>query len=295
MRLRLPTPPRFRFATTVRSHGWSELAPFRATDDGERLETVVDLGDRAAIPLTLREASGRVVVDSPARVDAVRRERVRRAARRVLNLELDLRPFYDVVRDEPRLRGLEALGAGRLLRGASAFEDLVKLVLTTNCSWALTRRMVAALVEGLGAEAAEGRRAFPGPAALAAVGADRLRREFGLGYRAPYVAELAERAADGRLDPEAWERADAPLDELRASLLELPGVGPYVAENVLKLLGRPDGLGLDSWLRASYATVYHGGRRVSDRTIARRYRRAGSWAGLALWCDMTADRMPPAR
>src|SRR5260370_35068872 len=30
------------------------------------------------------------------------------------------------------------------------------------------------------------------------------------------------------------------------------GVGPYAAENVLKLLGRYDGLALDSWTRAKF-------------------------------------------
>ena len=46
---------------------------------------------------------------------------------------------------------------------------------------------------------------------------------------------------------------------------------------------------LDSWLRAKYARIYHAGRRVTDRTIARRYARQGPWAGLTLWCDMTRD------
>ena len=72
-------------------------------------------------------------------------------------------------------------------------------------------------------------------------------------------------------------------------MLKLPGVGPYVAENLLRLMGRPAGLALDSWLRGKYARRYHGGRRVSDRTIARRYGRHGRWAGLTLWCDMTRD------
>lgn len=42
-------------------------------------------------------------------------------------------------------------------------------------------------------------------------------------------------------------------------------------------------------LQAWYARVYHGGRRVSDRTIARRYAKLGQWGGLAAWCEMTRD------
>ena len=35
--------------------------------------------------------------------------------------------------------------------------------------------------------------------------------------------------------------------------------------------------------------VYHGGRPVIDRTIARRYAKLGRWAGLAIWLDLTRE------
>ncbi len=76
---------------------------------------------------------------------------------------------------------------------------------------------------------------------------------------------------------------------LRRELLARPGVGPYVAENVLKLMGKPCGLALDSWMRAKFARLHHRGRRVADSTIARHYAGLGSWAGLAAWCDLTRD------
>jgi 3-methyladenine DNA glycosylase/8-oxoguanine DNA glycosylase len=100
---------------------------------------------------------------------------------------------------------------------------------------------------------------------------------------------MAELVEHGQIDPEAWEADNREPAELRREMLTLPGVGPYVAENMLRFLGRPRGLGLDSWLRAKYFRMHHGGRRVTDRTIARRYRPFGPWAGLALWCEMTRD------
>ena len=103
------------------------------------------------------------------------------------------------------------------------------------------------------------------------------------------VRDLARRVAEGAVDPESWAREEADPDAVRQEILSLPGAGPYVADSLLRLLGRPSGLGLDSWLRSKYARVYHGGRRVTDRTIARRYARWGGWGGLALWCDMTRD------
>jgi hypothetical protein len=65
------------------------------------------------------------------------------------------------------------------------------------------------------------------------------------------------------------------------------GVGSYAAENLLKLIGRYDGLALDSWTRAQFAKTRNQGRSASDKKISRFYSRFNSWRGLALWCDMT--------
>jgi 3-methyladenine DNA glycosylase/8-oxoguanine DNA glycosylase len=97
--------------------------------------------------------------------------------------------------------------------------------------------------------------------------------------------------ASGEIDPESWEK-DSP-EEIRARVLELRGMGPYVADQLLRMLGHYEGLALDSWCRAQYARRYHRGRRVSDRTIARRYTRYGPYRGLALWCDLTRDWFGP--
>ena len=48
-----------------------------------------------------------------------------------------------------------------MLRSPTVFEDLVKMICTTNCSWALTEKMVTGLVENLGRETNDGRRSFP--------------------------------------------------------------------------------------------------------------------------------------
>jgi 3-methyladenine DNA glycosylase/8-oxoguanine DNA glycosylase len=67
------------------------------------------------------------------------------------------------------------------------------------------------------------------------------------------------------------------------------GVGDYAAENLLKLLGRYDGLALDSWTRARFYQLRNNGRQANDKKIARYYSRFNEWRGLALWCDVTRD------
>jgi len=89
------------------------------------------------------------------------------------------------------------------------------------------------------------------------------------GYRAPYLKELAQRVAAGALDVESWLTNAAPLDDLIKEMKSVKGVGNYAAENLLKLIGRYDGLALDSWTRAQFARARNNGRAASDKKIAR--------------------------
>jgi 3-methyladenine DNA glycosylase/8-oxoguanine DNA glycosylase len=217
----------------------------------------------------------------------------------VLRLDQDLSGFYALVADDPDL-AWAASGAGRLIRSPTVFEDVVKTVCTTNCSWSATRRMVAALVEHLGQPAPGAPpdgprgRAFPTPTAMAAAPEGFYRDVARAGYRGRYLRALAQSVADGSLDLEALGRStpeELPDDELAARLLALPGVGPYAAAHVMTLLGRYSRLVLDSWTRPTYARLA-GRPAVTDAAIARRFRRYGRWAGLAFWLYLTAGWAP---
>jgi N-glycosylase/DNA lyase len=207
----------------------------------------------------------------------------------MLRLDDNLDDFYQLVDNDREFDWIRNQGAGRLLRSPTVFEDLVKMICTTNCSWALTQKMVTGLVENLGRQSDDGQRAFPTPEAMALMPLKFYADEVRAGYRAPYFKELAERVASGDLNVEAWLKSSQPTEELMKEMRGVKGVGPYAAENVLKLIGRYDGLALDSWTRAKFFTVRNNGRKASDKKIARFYSRFGEWRGLALWCDMTHD------
>ena len=100
--------------------------------------------------------------------------------------------------------------------------------------------------------------------------------------------------AKGEADPASWDTDPREAPVLREEILKLPGVGPYVAENLLKFVGKPDGLALDSAIRAEYSERYHGGRKIKDRTIEKRVATLGRWAGLALWFDLWREWDPSA-
>src|SRR6266540_2430066 len=188
-------------------------------------------------------------------------------------------------------------GAGGMVRSPTVFEEVVKTICTTNCTWSATKRMVGALVEHLGAPAPGAPRdgpygrAFPTPRAMAEASEGFYREVARAGYRGPHLLSVARSVSGGDLDLETLGRAspeDLPDAELERRLLALPGVGPYAAAHVMLTLGRYSKLILDSWTRPAYAR--HVGRKaVSDAAMARRFRRYGPYAGLAFWLILTRD------
>ena len=210
-----------------------------------------------------------------------------RSVRRILNLDEDLSEFYGLVADDPDL-SWSVTGAGRMLRTPTVFEAVVKTITTTNVAWSATVRMVSALVEHLGEPAPTGAHAFPTVEAMASVPESFYRDVVRAGYRSAYLHALATGVVAGAFDVEALgAESDVADDEVAVQLLALPGIGPYGAAHLMMLLGRHSRLILDSWTRPKYARV--NGRKASDATVERRFRRYGKYSGLAFWLYLTKD------
>ena len=289
MELKIPAPRNFSYRRTVASHGWYQLPPFALDTKTWQLSRVIDLGPKPPVTVFMSGLKNHVRVTTARPLNKSEAATVLRDCRHILRLDDDLSRFYEVIREDPEFAWIGEQGAGRLLRSPTVFEDLVKMICTTNCSWALTLNMVQGLVDNLGREANDGRRSFPNAEALAAMPLKFFVDEVRSGYRAPYLKELAERVASGELNVEEWLASELPTAELIKQIKGVKGVGPYAAENLLKLLGRYDGLALDSWTRARFFEIRNNGRKANDKKIARYYSRFNEWRGLALWCDVTHD------
>jgi N-glycosylase/DNA lyase len=275
-------PPRdFSFSRTVLSHGWYALPPFRY-DAATGLLSGTTALDRTTVPWELFEAGPLLRLRIPHTVPPPVRLRLKTVVRSCLRLDEDFAEFHAAMRQLPACRWIARSRSGRLLRAPTVWEDALKLLLTTNCSWALTEAMVGRVMRTFSADGA-----FPSPEAIARSNERVLRTRCALGYRAPFVLEFARRVAGGSLEIESWRTAGEETDALYAAIRAVRGFGPYAAGNLLKLLGRYDYLGLDSWVRARYAALHAGGRAVSDRTIERRYSAFGRWRGLVFWLEMT--------
>lgn len=220
--------------------------------------------------------------------------KVEAAVRGILNLDLDLSSFYALAADDPELAWVTD-GAGRMIRSPTVFEEVVKTICTTNCSWSATTMMVGRLVDQLGEEVAGRvpaempRRAFPSPQAMAEQPEEFYRESIRAGYRSAYLVQLARGVSDGDIDIESLTGSSERSDEdVKQELLALPGVGPYAAAHIMLMLGRYSDLILDSWTRPKYARL-RGKKEVGDPAIVRRFRRYGPYAGLAFWLYVTSD------
>ena len=311
--MRVPQP--FDLALVVQSHGWYDLAPWSWDATRRLLARPLRLSSGRVVQAELVEGPGGLILRALAagRTSAAESAEIRTQLATCLALQEDLTPFRELatalevrratVRDTtaraadlPDLRWALERGAGRLLRSPTVFEDAVKTLCTTNCTWASTRTMVANLcrrlgdpVPGAGRPADATARAFPTPEAMAGLSERRYRDELRVGYRAPFLRRLARQVASGRLDLEALRDPSLPSAALLDRLLALDGFGPYAAQHLARLLGRHDFLALDSWTRQKLRTLRGRRRQPTDRAIARWYAPYGPWAGLAMWLEVTAD------
>ncbi|MGI8642063.1 MAG: DNA-3-methyladenine glycosylase family protein [Pyrinomonadaceae bacterium] len=278
----LETPENFNFTRTVFSHGWCELLPFELDKENWRLSYVFN-NSKIPVSATISETAGKLKIEiSDGKINE---EKIRRDVRHILRLDDDLSEFYKLTKKE--LAWISETNTGRMLRSPTVFEDLVKTVCTTNCSWALTKKMTTNLVEKLGTPTKNDKKAFPTAEQMASQSAEFYKNEIRAGYRAPYFAELAEKVAGGKINPESWLDSDLPTKELKREMKTIKGVGDYAAENLLKLVGRYDGLALDSWLRSQFYKKHNGETICDDKQIEKFYERFAHWRGLVMWCDMT--------
>jgi N-glycosylase/DNA lyase len=289
MQITIPVPREFNYKRTLYSHGWYSLAPFAIDESKHELARVLDIGSAQPITVSIAGTKRALVVTFQKNPGKRAVERITRDVRHIFRLDDDMSEFYCEVASDPDFAWLKKQGAGRMLRSPTVWEDLVKSLATTNCSWSLTEAMVNGLVNKLGRESSDGRRQFPTAEAMASMSEKFYRDEIRAGYRSPYFKELAERVVEGDLDVESWLTSDLPTDLLKKEMKRVKGVGDYAAENLLKLVGRYDVLALDSWIRAKFAKTHNNGRKASDKRIAKHYARFNTWRGLALWCDMTKD------
>ena len=272
------------------SHGWYLLAPCRWSRDEQTFRRADVLGGKA-VDLTITFSGSALRI-----AGANDSKELRAKMSRMFQLQVETAEFVLLTRDSPSHAWVGESGFGRLLCGATLFEDVVKIITTTNTMWRQTMRMCELLCETYGRHSPSGAAAFPEPEDIARVSVDELQERCRLGYRAKSIHKLARGIADGSLDLARITDPAQSTEDLFASYRELPGIGPYGAAHLLAMDGRHDFIAVDTEFRRFGREQYHRGRPVSDRTLLRRYSKWGRWKYLAYWSELwktVAERLQP--
>jgi DNA-3-methyladenine glycosylase II len=204
----------------------------------------------------------------------------------VFNAHLDVKPFYQTIRNDPvmtelsrKLRGLKNPVTTTVFQ--ALFESIVEQQISLSVAHVLQRRVIKAFGDVLVVDRTK-YYAFPRPERLALASVGSLRR-CGLSRgKAEYVTDIAARIVAREVDLERL-RQGTDTQVILDSLCSLRGVGTWTAElTAIRGLNRfdvipADDLGLRRWI----AHYYCNDRTLTSaeaRGIAERW---GKWKGLA--------------
>ena len=173
----------------------------------------------------------------------------------------DMQLNYDQIRtdlsasDETLAKAAQFAPGMRILN-QDPWEALCSFILSQNNNIPRIKGIVARLCALFGEKIGEGYYSFPKPDRIAALRLDDLA-EIRSGFRAKYVLSAAQKVADGEVDLEAMKTMS--LQDARASLMTIHGVGPKVAECALLYgLHRLEAFPMDVWMKRAMVTLFPG-------------------------------------
>ena len=174
-----------------------------------------------------------------------------------LRLQDDLAAICESIHKDERVgAGIDRYPGLRLLR-QDPWECLVSFICSANNNIQRISANVEAMCESFGRPLTLGgrvRSTFPSAEVLSEAGEQPLR-ELRLGFRAKYVAAVAEIVAAGRTD--LFALREASYEEALAQLTELPGVGDKVANCVMLFsLDKLEAFPVDVWIRRALRQWY---------------------------------------
>lgn len=263
-RLTLRVPRDFVLARDCCSYGYFLLAPNRWDVGSQTLSRVLTLSSRSVfVEVSQAGKSAKAKKGAPLAVrvwpDDVpfgvgEKDEIKAFLTRMLRLDESAETVAEFHKLDPRWAGS---GRGRLFRSPTVFEDVIKTVTSCNVTWPSTVQMNRRICEVLGPVVrfecrgeARIERGFPSAKKIAGTRVQTLRARCRVGYRDARIVELgklfSKSVKRGGVD-QAWLLdEESPDDAVRNALIELPGIGPYAAANIMQLLGRFGVLPLDT-------------------------------------------------
>jgi 3-methyladenine DNA glycosylase/8-oxoguanine DNA glycosylase len=282
MSINLSTPNHFNLEYTIASHGWICLPPFLWNKKNMELSRVdiLDSGNIVHFSIFQSSVNSIQIKTNPSQLNSNDKEDLIKRIFRMLRLNEDLEEFYNVCKEF----GVNNIyGHGRLLRCTSLFEDLIKVILTTNTTWKNTESWSKRLVDFCGTSVdIQGVifKTFPKPESIVNLGINGLRTQIRAGYRSEYIFKIAEMFM---IDSSFHNIEMLDYLKMKRDLLALPGIGSYAVAILLMLLGFYNDIPMDSEARSKIYNQYFKKGKFRDKDLVRIYDRWGKWKALAYW------------
>jgi 3-methyladenine DNA glycosylase/8-oxoguanine DNA glycosylase len=276
----LATPKFFHFHHTITSHGWYQLAPFTYDASQGILTRVHQLSDGVGVKVQLfGQTDGlRVTVDQP--LNFAQTTELHAAIATMLCFDWDIDALYSALEAHPQYAWVAQDWHGRLLVAPTVWEDMAKVLLTTNTTWSQTIAMVkrlCALGQASGADFA-----FPTPQHIASLSLSEFAESAKIGYRAESLYGLTH-AICGGMNVESWR--SLPSEALYKNIRAQKGFGDYATSTLLRHLGHFDRIAIDSVCRATYKRVTQRSE-APDKDIREHYAQFANWQGMVMWLDV---------
>lgn len=179
--------------------------------------------------------------------------------------------YFDLGTDYDKIK--ENLAANEILKTASAygdgirilnqemFETVISFIISANNGITRIKNSIRIISERYGDYIGEymGRKyySFPKAEVLAKVGPEELREYARVGFRDVRIVESSQMVADGFLDYKEDQKLSTP--ELKEKLMQMPGIGPKVADCVLLFAyHRRETFPVDVWIKRVMETLFIG-------------------------------------
>lgn len=182
-----------------------------------------------------------------------------------LQAHLDLDEILSSFPDDPPMRAAVAACRGLRLLRQDPWECLASFILSSTKQIVQIRQIVSSLCDCFGERLSDAVCAFPSAERLAQASEPGLRA-CKMGFRAPYLLSAARCVSEGRLNLHTL--GSLPLDEARAKLMTLKGVGRKIADCVLLFAyGYPAAFPVDVWVMKALRELYFPHRQRSAKQL----------------------------
>jgi DNA-3-methyladenine glycosylase II len=288
-------PFRFDFSSEIFADGDKQIRNYEAGRfwqvirvNGKLLLTTVEAAGTVDLPkVSVEMKSNREITAE----DAKKAEKIVNA---LFSLDLDLKPFYEAVKDDKIMAQLtRKLWGLKIPTTPTAFEALVDSIVEQQISLkvanSIENRIIKRFGESLDLEGAL-YFAYPTPQQLALVSVEEFR-QCGLSLRkGEYIKEAARLITEGKLDLETLKDRES-SEQIIEELDKIRGIGVWTAElTILRGMQRLDALPADDLgLRRVISRYYRDGKVISSAEARQIAESWGKWKGLAAYYLVVAD------